>query len=283
MGQWALQRKHYHILGLLLGIILIIMGFTAESAHRSHERFSQHHSTPQIAFYPVTLSDNAKLNNTIHSKIIMHASGMLNFSEIHVGSAGRCSDQFALINHAAMGLPESVLKVAMRAYLHARGLGLDARRLLTVVDFQKPSDEKRLFVFDLKSNKLLFDTFVSHGARTGKLYAKYFSNRVNSLESSLGVILTGKGYPGIMGYSMRLHGLEQRFNSNVFQREVVMHPAPYTTRSFIRDHHEAGKSFGCLAISTKVAKRLINTIKGGTIIVDYFPSSRWLYHSRFLR
>ena len=259
------------------------MGFTAESAHRINERLGKQFPDPHLVFYPITLSDDAKLNNTFHSNIIMQASQFVNFTEIPVDSSARCSDQFAMINHAAMGLPESVLKVAMRAYQHARALGLDERRLLTVVDFQKPSNEKRLFVFDLKNNKLLFDTFVSHGAHTGQLYAKYFSNRVNSLESSLGVILTGKGYPGIMGYSMRLHGLEQRFNSNVFQREVVMHPATYTTRSFIRDHHEAGKSFGCLAISTKVAKRLINTIKNGTIIVDYFPSSQWLYHSRFLR
>lgn len=283
MGYLALQRKHYHILGLLLGVILIIMGLTVASVHHSGAKLSQPPSTPYLVFYPVTLSDSAKLKNTFDSNVILHASEMFNFSEIHVGRAERCSDQFALINHAAMGLPESVLKVGMRAYEHARHLGLDSKRLLTIVDFQKPSDEKRLFVFDLKTDKLLFDTFVSHGARSGKLYAKHFSNRVNSLESSLGVILTGKGYPGIMGYSMRLHGLEQRFNSNVFQREVVMHPASYTTKSFILDHHEAGKSFGCLAISTKVANRLINTIKGGTIIVDYFPSSRWLYHSRFLR
>lgn len=279
----ALQRKHYHLLGLLLGVVLIIIGFSAESAHRYHQKVSHPASVFHIVFNPMSLSDSAKLNNYLHSNIIEHASHLANYAEVKVDSSQRCSDSFAVLNHEALGLPEAVLKVAMRAYTHARHLGLDAKRLLTVVDFEKPSDEKRLFVFDLNNNKLLFDTFVSHGARSGRLYAKHFSNRIDSLESSLGVILTGKSYPGIMGYSMRLHGLEQQFNSNIFQREVVMHPAKYTTRNFILSHHEAGKSFGCLAISTKVAKRLINTIKDGTIIVDYFPSNHWLYHSRFLR
>lgn len=283
IGLAVLQRKHFHRTALVFGIMLVVISFTAKSSHRDNIVRLAKSPSPQLLLVPETLSDDAKLNNIVQSPLLQQVRQMSNFQELSVPSSQRCSDQFAMINHEALGLPEAVLKIAMRAYYHARNLGLDSRQLLTVVDYQKPSDQRRLFVFDLHQNKLLFDTYVSHGARSGRRFAKHFSNRIDSLESSLGVILTGKSYEGIMGYSMRLHGLEQKFNSNMFLRDVVMHPAKYATRYFIDKHHEAGKSFGCLAISKKVAKNLIDTIKDGTIIVNYFPSNSWLYHSRFLR
>ncbi len=279
-----MQRKHFHLLGIAIGISLIVLSFTVKSfSHNSSAINLSTPAAPVLNLYPSSLTDQAKLNNVFQSPIVTMATQLPDFAVVPVDTKQRCSAQFAYINHEALGLPEPVLNIALKAYHHARLLGLDAKHLLTVVDYQKPSNEKRLFVFDLNSNKLLFDTYVAHGARTGKLYAKHFSNRVNSYESSLGVILTGKTYEGIEGYSMRLHGLEKAFNSNVFKRNVVMHPADYVSKRFVISHHQAGKSFGCLAVSRKIAKNLINTIKNGTIIVNYFPNSRWLYHSRFLQ
>lgn len=279
-----MQRKHFHIGGLIIGVALILLSFTVKSfSHADQTASLQLPGAPQVNFYPQSLTDQAKLNNEFNANILYSAAQHLNFKQVRVGANKRCSAQFAYINHEALGLPEFVLKVAMKAYHHARVLGMDAKQLLTVVDYQLPSNRKRLFVFDLNTNKLLYDTYVAHGARTGALYAKYFSNRVNSHESSLGVILTGKVYEGIAGFSMRLHGLESKFNSNVFKRDVVMHPASYATHNFVESHHQTGKSYGCLAVSKKLAKGLINTIKNGTIIVNYFPSKKWLYHSKFLR
>ena len=57
--------------------------------------------------------------------------------------------------------------------------------ILTIIDFTKPSTEKRFFVLDLKNNKLLFNTYVSHGRNSGDTYAKYFSNE--STNSPIGI------------------------------------------------------------------------------------------------
>lgn len=37
------------------------------------------------------------------------------------------------------------------------------REVLTLIDFSRPSTEKRLYVFDMKQRKLLFSSVVSHG------------------------------------------------------------------------------------------------------------------------
>lgn len=37
------------------------------------------------------------------------------------------------------------------------------RDVLTLIDFSRPSTEKRLFVFDMKQRRLLFSSVVSHG------------------------------------------------------------------------------------------------------------------------
>lgn len=40
--------------------------------------------------------------------------------------------------------------------------------VLTLIDFTKPSTEKRLFVFDMKERKLLYSSVVAHGKTVGK-------------------------------------------------------------------------------------------------------------------
>ena len=62
--------------------------------------------------------------------------------------------------------------------------------ILTVIDYSLPSNEKRLWVFDLNKNKMLFHTYVSHGITSGTLFTNQFSNRNNSKASSLGVYKT---------------------------------------------------------------------------------------------
>lgn len=86
------------------------------------------------------------------------------------------------------------------------------RDVLTLIDFSRPSTEKRLFVFDMKQRRLLFSSVVSHGKNSGDKYATSFSNEYGSYKSSLGFYLTETTYQGRNGYSLILNGLEKGIN-----------------------------------------------------------------------
>jgi len=81
--------------------------------------------------------------------------------------------------------------------------------LLTVIDFNLPSSEKRMYVLDMIKKKVLFVSYVSHGRNSGENYATSFSNRNGSHQSSLGFYRTAGTYQGGNGYSLLLDGLEK--------------------------------------------------------------------------
>jgi hypothetical protein len=168
-----------------------------------------------------------------------------------------------------------------RAYQHARQQGRDSQQLLTIVNFNKPSTEKRLWVFDMKNAQMLYHTYVAQGENTGHNVAKHFSNTPNSHESSIGVYLTGYTYYGHDGYSMHLYGLDPGFNNNVFKRHIVMHPAQYVSKQFAKTYGFMGHTYGCFGLNPKIAPKIISTIKNNTILVAYYPNKNWLNTSAF--
>lgn len=94
------------------------------------------------------------------------------------------------------------------------------RDVLTLIDFSRPSTEKRLFVFDMKQRRLLFSSVVSHGKNSGDKYATSFSNEYGSYKSSLGFYLTETTYQGRNGYSLILNGLEKGINDRARERAL---------------------------------------------------------------
>ena len=97
------------------------------------------------------------------------------------------------ISSAGANLSEEVFLLALNGFdkLQAQGR-LSADSILTIIDFTKSSREKRLFVVDLKAQQLLISSVVAHGRNTGTEFAKQFSNRPESFQSSLGFYVTGK-------------------------------------------------------------------------------------------
>jgi hypothetical protein len=181
------------------------------------------------------------------------------------------------------GMNPRVLKLAIEAYNNAVCEGKVKHTYLTIVDFSKPSDDKRFWVIDMRHQRVLFYTYVSHGKNSGSQeYAHRFSNKMNSLESSLGVIETGSAFMGSEGYSMRLYGLEPGINDNIYERYIVMHSANYASQSFVQKYGYAGETWGCLAVDPALIKPIVNTIKDGSIIVNYYPDRTWIHRSAFL-
>lgn len=164
----------------------------------------------------------------------------------------------------------------------AKSKNTDHNHILTVIDYSQPSNTKRLWVFDLNKNKMLFHTYVSHGINSGTLFTNQFSNRNNSKASSLGVYKTDKAYYGRHGLSLKLAGLEQGFNDRAYNRAIVMHSAWYMDEGFIKKYGRPGRSWGCPAIPEDLKKPLINTIKDNALFVVYYPGEKWILHSKYL-
>ncbi|WP_394244478.1 murein L,D-transpeptidase catalytic domain family protein [Vibrio astriarenae] len=140
------------------------------------------------------------------------------------------------------------------------------KSLLTIIDYSRPSTEKRFFVIDLDKQELLYNTYVSHGVNSGGKTATKFSNVVNSRKTSLGTFLTDDTYYGGNGYSLRLDGLSKGKNDRARERYIVVHGADYATESFIKQNGYLGRSWGCPALPPELARDIIDLIKDGSVI-----------------
>ena len=76
------------------------------------------------------------------------------------------------------GISPDVLSLALRAVQCGVASGdLHAPPTLTVIDYSRPSVEPRLWVYDLKTGKLLFKELVAHGRNTGENMATQLLRR----------------------------------------------------------------------------------------------------------
>jgi hypothetical protein len=160
------------------------------------------------------------------------------------------------------------------------GMGVDASRL-AFIDYSRPSTEPRLWVFDLRSVRLLYEEVVAHGRGSGENLAKVFSNASGSHASSLGLFLTRETYHGRNGYSLRMDGLEPGVNDAAMQRAIVMHGAPYVDPLAASKQGRLGRSFGCPAVREAVARGMIDVLKDGQFVFAYYPDADWLSRSRW--
>src|SRR5258706_7065190 len=184
---------------------------------------------------------------------------------------------------ASNGMKSEVFASALKGFERLSGEGKISRQdKITIIDFSQPSNQKRLYVIDLTSKQLLFQSFVSHGRGTGELWARSFSNNRSSYKSSPGFYVTQETYMGDNGYSLRLDGLEMGINDNARNRAIVMHGAPYANAATINALGFLGRSEGCPALPLSIYKPVINTIKIGTCLFIYTPEESYLGNSEVL-
>jgi hypothetical protein len=184
---------------------------------------------------------------------------------------------------AAPGADPVVLELALKARTCAIRHGTaTADSRLAVIDYSRPSTQRRLWVFDMRQSRLLFDEYVAHGRGSGDNFARQFSNVDGSLESSLGLFTTAETYEGDNGYSMRMDGLEPGVNDHARSRALVMHGAWYVDPLLALKQGRLGRSYGCPALRPQIAHAVIDSLKQGQLLFVYYPDRAWLAHSRFL-
>lgn len=183
---------------------------------------------------------------------------------------------------AAPTADPNVIQLALDARECAIERGLPASDHLAVIDYSKPSAQRRLWVFDLASGALEFFELVAHGRNSGDGIAHMFSNHDGSLASSLGLYRTAGVFYGKEGIALQLDGLDPGFNDRARERAIVMHGAWYVSEELARTTGRIGLSWGCPAVRTAVAKPIINRLKDGQYLFAYYPDRNWLHSSASL-
>jgi hypothetical protein len=205
-------------------------------------------------------------------------AALMAFPVGRAGATGRVDPLAA----AAPNANAKVLALALGALsCHQKRAG-DAPEILGVIDYSMPSSDPRFWVFDLRTEALLFEERVAHGRNSGANYAERFSNQDGSLMSSLGAFETAGTYIGHNGYSLRLKGLEPGFNDHAEERAIVIHGARYVSDESVLQQGRIGRSFGCPAVRPAVAPKLIDTLRDHAFLFAYYPDPDWLRRSNLL-
>jgi hypothetical protein len=226
-------------------------------------------SAPSTGARTVSTGDAGHLVDTVQDEVP---------STYAIGSA------IEMATATGAGLSSEVLDLALTATSCAATSGaIDAAPpTLTIIDYSLPSTKPRLWVFDLATGDLLFKELVAHGKNTGENLATKFSNQMDSRQTSIGLFVTDDTYVGSNGYSLRLDGLDAGFNDRARDRAIVMHGAPYVNPEIAAKQGRIGRSWGCPALRSAIASKVIDTIRGGSVIFSYYPDQEWLQTSRFL-
>ncbi|NRF38396.1 murein L,D-transpeptidase catalytic domain family protein [Pedobacter foliorum] len=189
---------------------------------------------------------------------------------------------YSQINLEQTGLSHAVFEKALTGYYNLKKTGQvsEEKSILSIADFDKNSTEKRLWIIDLEKKKLVLNTWVAHGQRSGADKATRFSNANESFQSSIGFYLTAEVYRGQHGRSLRLDGMDEGFNSNARSRSIVVHGADYVSQGTINALGRLGRSQGCPAVPKELSNSVIDAIEGKTVLFINVTDQR--YTSRYL-
>jgi hypothetical protein len=181
------------------------------------------------------------------------------------------------------GLNKEAFDLALKGYNTLLGKNyINRKGVLTICDFSQSSRRKRMYLVDLENCKLLLQTYVAHGRNSGKEYAARFSNKPESLQSSLGFYITRSTYYGSHGLALKIDGVESGINDKAERRKIVVHGSEYVGANYLRFSKFMGRSFGCPAVPRNQNKKIINTIKNGSCFFIYHPTKKYKDASKIL-
>jgi hypothetical protein len=255
-------------------------------------------STLLIPLYCRTHLTDCRENTAMFSSLLLLLSIVFNYStwalsQDDILASRSCLNQYVKTkefnqlyksifkkrNKNKVPLKKSVFFRALDSFMELKERRLADSSVLTVVDFDLPSNQERMFVIDMDKRKLLMQVLVSHGKNSGGLFAKKFSNKYNSLKSSLGGYITTEVYKGKHGTSLRVEGYSET-NDNARPRAIVIHGAKYVRKTKGR----LGRSHGCFAVSKKNIKKVVKNLKGKSVLYAHHSQLEkdWCYSSLHL-
>jgi hypothetical protein len=156
---------------------------------------------------------------------------------------------------------------AMQGYEKLKGK-LKNPDYLTIVDYTKSRNENRMYVINLKTNRVEYLVPVGHGKKSGGTFARSFSNEIGSNETSLGFYrtpLTIKKSRTKKRSGLLLQGIEES-NDQAVERGIYIHPGP------------VNGSEGCFTLPNK-ANEIMNKVKGDSLLFAYYPDKEYLAQS----
>lgn len=171
-------------------------------------------------------------------------------------------------NAANAGLSESKLRRILATFL-ANQSEIPNQDYITVIDFDKSSSRKRMFIINLRNGTVTAHQ-VAHGSGSGARAAvpTRFSNTSGTHASSLGCSLAtfntdtrGRRLTDGQGrHKLLFQGLESS-NDQQCNRAIIMHPASYVAGG--------GRSHGCPAVTPGDKQSIYNKISGGGLVCAY--------------
>lgn len=173
-------------------------------------------------------------------------------------------------------------KTAYIGYLNLEAKGSLKKQILTILDFTKSSRFRRMWIIDMKNQKLVRRELVAHGKNSGHDMVTSFSNKLHSNQSSMGFYVTDAPYIGGNGISMLINGMDKGYNCQARNRAVVMHGADYVNPKTMNSNGRLGRSFGCPAVEREKAQEIIDYVKNGSCLFIYYKDKNYLSSSKWL-
>ena len=215
-------------------------------------------------------------NNAVDSAAISFSAGFKSAKDLIVNEAYALYDSMKL---KRFGLSKKAFEFAWKGYKSLVESGkVNKTEVLSICDFSQSSRRKRLYIINVEQKKVLVNTYVAHGKKSGGEFANSFSNSPESHKSSLGFYITKRTYFGGHGLSLMIDGVEKGINDKANARNIVVHGSDYVGRG----NGINGRSYGCPAVPEKETNKIINTIKGGSCLFIYHPTKNYLSQSKIL-
>lgn len=149
------------------------------------------------------------------------------------------------------------------------------KKYLTIVDFSKSREQKRLYVINLKNKEVEYNTKVWHWENSWEEYASGFSNTPWTHKSSLWFIITNSKYESNSKWTwewLRLYWLENWINDQTDERGIFMHSGDIKWSEW------------CLTIPKRFRPReIMDKIKWKSLIFAYYPDDDYLASSEVLK